>query len=106
MGDTGRQDYTDKAHQLLADSNTYRLINKDPTNKLKNKLAQTCRDIKLHGGLSDSRYKRIYPTSAVLPKFYEIPKIHKGGTPLGPLFQTGVPSLMGWPRNWPTSSDP
>ena len=24
-----RQDYTDKAHQLLADSNTHRLINKD-----------------------------------------------------------------------------
>ena len=39
------QDYTDKVHQLLADSNTYRLINKEPTNKLKNMLAQTLRDI-------------------------------------------------------------
>ena len=71
-----RQDYTDKAPQLLADSNTYRLINKDPTNKLKNKLAQTLADIKSHGGLSDSLSTKDYippvqflPSSMVSPKY-------------------------------------
>ena len=49
-----RQDYSNKAHQSLADNNTYRLSNKDPTNKLKNRLVQTPRDIKSHGGLNDS----------------------------------------------------
>ena len=33
-----KKDYTDKALSLLGDSNTYRTIPKDPTNKLKNKL--------------------------------------------------------------------
>ena len=54
-----REDYTNKANQLIVDTNTYRPIPKDPTNKLKNKLAQTLRDIKTQGGLSDIRYKRL-----------------------------------------------
>ena len=33
-----KKDYTDKGLSLLTDSNTYRTITKDPTNKLKNKL--------------------------------------------------------------------
>ena len=44
-----REDYTDKAHLLLADTNTYEPIPKDPMNKLKNKLPQTLRDIKNQG---------------------------------------------------------
>ena len=60
-----RQDYSNKAHQLLADTNTDNPLHKDPTNKLKNKLAQTLRDITSQGGLSDAKYKRLYPTSTV-----------------------------------------
>ena len=30
-----REDYADKAQSLLADTNTYKTITKDPTNKLK-----------------------------------------------------------------------
>ena len=30
-----QEDYMDKAHSLLADTNTYKTITKDPTNKLK-----------------------------------------------------------------------
>ena len=37
----------------------------DPTNKLKNKLAQTLRDIKIQGGLNDHIYRKLYPTSMV-----------------------------------------
>ena len=40
-----KQDYTNKTHSLLADTNTYRILNKDPTNKLKNKVIQTLKDI-------------------------------------------------------------
>ena len=36
-----QQDYTNKAQALLDDTNTYKIINKDPTNRLKNKLIQT-----------------------------------------------------------------
>ena len=41
-----REGHTDKDLSLLAVSNTYNRITKDPTNKLKNKPAQTLRDIK------------------------------------------------------------
>ena len=79
-----KKDYTDKACCLLGDSSTYRIIPKDPTYKLKNKLIGLLKDIKLTGGLKDSTYHRLYRTSAVPQKFYGLPKIHKVGTPSFP----------------------
>ena len=54
-----REDYTEKAISLLADTNTYKTITKDPTTKLKNKLSQTLRDFKNQGGLSDHNYRNM-----------------------------------------------
>ena len=76
-----QQQYMDKAIGLLSDTNMYRTIPKDPTIKLKNKLIGTLKDIKQTGGLKDSTYCKVYPTSAVPPKIYGLPKIHKVGTP-------------------------
>ena len=90
-----RQDYIDKVQQLLTDHNTYRPVNKYPTNRLKNKLTQSLRDIKAQGGLSDHKYRRLYPTSAVPPKFYGPPKYIKLAPSSGPLFLVGVPLLRG-----------
>ena len=47
-----KEDYTDKALSSLADTDTYSIIKKDPTTKLKNKLVQTLRDIKKQEELS------------------------------------------------------
>ena len=77
-----QQDYTKKAQALLQYTNTYKIINMDPNKRLKNKLIQMLRDIKQIGGLNNIKYKQLYPTSAVPPKFYSLPKIHKVGTPL------------------------
>ena len=52
----------------------YKPIPKDPTNKLKNKLAKTLKDIKAQGGLCGIKCKRLYLTSAVAPKFHGLPK--------------------------------
>ena len=41
--------------------------------------------IKQTGGLTTQKYKQLYPISAVSPKFYGLPKIHKTGTPLRPI---------------------
>ena len=65
--------------------NTYNIITKDPTGKLKNKLAQTLRDITNQRGHSYHSYRKVYPTSAVPPKFYGLPKMHKVDTPLRPI---------------------
>ena len=79
-----KQDYTSKAHTLLENTKTYKVLNKDPTTRLRNKLIQTLKDIKQSEGLSDHNYRKPYPTSAVPPKFYGLHKIHKVGTPSGP----------------------
>ena len=56
-----------------------------PTTRLKNKLTNTLRDIKQTGGLSDSSYRKVYPSSVVPPKFYALPKIHKVDTSIRPI---------------------
>ena len=80
-----KQDYTNKAQTLLQDTNTYKVLPKDPTSYLKNKFITLLKDIKQTGGLSTQKYKQLYPTSAVPPKFYGLPKIHKAGTHLRPI---------------------
>ena len=79
-----QQDYN-KANTLLQDTNTYKVLNMDPTNSLKNKLITILKDIKQTGGLNNTKYKQLYLTSAVPPKFYGLPKIHKVDTSLRPI---------------------
>ena len=80
-----QQDYNNKAQALLQDTNTYNVLNKDPIPQLKNKLITLLKNIKQSGGLSTQKYKQLYPTRAVPPKFYGLTKIHKTGTPLRPI---------------------
>ena len=79
------QDYNNKAQALLQDTNTYKVLPKDPTPQLKNKLITLLKNIHQTGGLSTHKYKQLYPTSAIPPKFYGLPKIHKTGIPLRPI---------------------
>ena len=80
-----QEEYTNKALALLQDTNTYKVLKKDPTSKLRNKLITILKDIKHTGSLSTNKYKQLYPTSTVPPKFYGLPKIHKVSTPLRPI---------------------
>ena len=57
-----QQDYNNKAQALLQDTNTYKVLSKDPTSQLKNKLITLLKDIKPTGGLSTQKYKQLYPT--------------------------------------------
>ena len=84
-----KKDYTDKALSLLADSNTYSTIPKDPTNKLKNKLIGILKDIKQTDGLKDSTYHKMYPTSAVPQSFMAFPKSIKLAPPQANSVQQG-----------------
>ena len=79
-----RQDYINKANQLLNQS-TYRSITKDPTSSIRNKLINILKEVKSQTGLDSNTYKSMYPTGCVPPKFYGLPKIHKPGTPLRPI---------------------
>ena len=80
-----QQDYNNKAQALLQDTNTYKVLHKDPTPQLKNKLITLLKNIKQTGGLSTQKYKQLYPTSVQShPNFMAYPEIHKTGTPLRP----------------------
>ena len=72
-----QEEYTNKALTLLEDTNTYKVLKKDPTSQLKNKLITILKDIKHTGGLSMNKYKQLYPTSAVPPSFMAFQKYTK-----------------------------
>ena len=93
-----RQDYINKANQLL-NQNTYKVISKDPTNTIKNKLINILKNIKTKSGLGTNIYKSMYPTGCVPPKFYGLPKIHKPDTPLRPIVSSCGTVTYGWPKN-------
>ena len=79
-----KEEYIEKAEHLL-NQQTYRKIKKDPTPKQKTKLIKLLKKIKAEGGISEEKYKKMYPTGAGSPKFYGLPKIHKQDTPLRPI---------------------
>ena len=79
-----RQDYINKANHLL-NQNTYKSIDKDPTNSIKNKLINILKRVKTKTRLDSNTYKSMYPTDCVPPKFYGLPKIHKPDTRLRPI---------------------
>ena len=90
-----KEDYINKAQALLQDTNTYKVLHKDPTSHLKNKLITLLKDIKQTGGLITQKYKQLYPTSAVPPSSMACPKSIKQISPLGPLFPVGVSITYG-----------
>ena len=49
-----RSDYIRKAKELLDDTNTYRTIQSDPTNKLKNKLINILKKIKVDTDMQEN----------------------------------------------------
>ena len=80
-----KEDYLKKAKTLLEDQGTYKALKTDPTSKMKSKMINLLKKIKTEGGIDDILYKKLYPTGAVTPKCYGLPKIHKSGIPLRPI---------------------
>ena len=69
-----KPDYTNKALALLEDTNTYRVLNKDPTTKSKNKLKQTLKDIK-NWRTQQQKIQEIIPNQCCCPNFLWPPQI-------------------------------
>ena len=79
-----KEDYNSKSEELLH-TPTYQILKTDLTNKIKNKLISLLKTIKAVGGISETTYRKLYPTGATTPKYYGLPKVHKEGTPLRPI---------------------
>ena len=78
-----QEDYTNKAQTLLQDTNTYKVLKKDPTSQLKNKLISLRTSNKQEASAPMSTNNYIPPMQP--PKFYGLPQMHKLGTPLRPI---------------------
>ena len=81
LGVFDKVEYNYKGQDSLQDGGTCKEISTDPTNKLENKLINLLKKIKAEVGINDQLYKKMYPTGAVAPKFYGLPKIHKRDIP-------------------------
>ena len=79
-----KEDYNNKPWELLAKP-AYRVIPRDPTNKIKAQIITKLRKVKKETNMDEGTYKAMYPTGCVPPKFYGLPKIHKTGNPYRPI---------------------
>ena len=78
-------DYKEKAKNILSDTNTYKVLKKDPTSKYKTQLSSKLQEIRQLNEISDVEHRRLLPTSTLTPRFYGLPKVHKAGAPLRPI---------------------
>ncbi len=88
-----RQDYVDKAESHLG----YVLLDHNPLPSNVNGLC------KVVDRLRPSDIRQIRPTYAVAARFYGLPKVHKQGVPLRPIFSLrGTPmfGLAKWMSKW------
>ena len=79
------KDYESKMSTLLSDTNTYEVLQKDPTPKFKRELTEMIRRWQREDPIPTPLKHFIYPTSEEIPKMYGLPKIHKVNVPLRPI---------------------
>ncbi|XP_020299356.1 uncharacterized protein LOC109863510, partial [Pseudomyrmex gracilis] len=77
-----RSVYIDKMRSLLLDNDTYVELKRNPANKLLDSLQVLLKRWRDRDYISDSSYKHLNDSKAILPRAYGLPKIHKEGHPL------------------------
>ncbi|XP_067623524.1 uncharacterized protein [Eurosta solidaginis] len=86
-------EYNQKMGDILNDLTTYRIQRQDPTSRLQNRnncLVDKLFKLEL---ISKTERSRLTTTTALAPRIYGLPKIHKTGTPLRPICSAvGSPS--------------
>ena len=78
-------DYKQKAKNILSGTKTYKVMPKDPTAKYTTTLVKKLQELKQADAITELDYKRLYPTSSTIPRFYGLSKVHKAGAPLRPI---------------------
>ena len=77
-----RKEYLEKMEEKLKDETTYKRIEKDPTNDIKESLSKLLNKIKDEKQIDMKTFYRLQPTKAKIPRMYGLPKIHKENHPL------------------------
>lgn len=93
-----RNDYLSKMSMLLADNNTYTIVNKNPIRKLIGNLHNLLVRWKARDYISNSVYKALNCTDGILPRAYGLPKIHKQNSPLRIIVSSRNTPLYGFAK--------
>ena len=64
-----KSDYTDKAHALLKDTNTYQPLDTNPSKMTVNHIKKKLKNLKEQNRLNEAIYNRIRPNDAATAKF-------------------------------------
>ena len=82
-----QQDYSNKAQALLQDTNTYKVLPKDPTPQLKNKLISLLKTSTKQGDSAPKNTNNYIPPMQSHPNFMAFPKFTKLVPPQALSFQ-------------------
>ncbi|XP_011859234.1 PREDICTED: uncharacterized protein LOC105556743, partial [Vollenhovia emeryi] len=77
-----KTEYNKKMNDMLGDSETYSLVQRDPTNKILKNLTSLLTRWRDKNFISQGQYRNMYASDGVLPRAYGLPKIHKPNIPL------------------------
>ena len=58
-----KQSYLDKCQELLRDEKTYKKLKRDPTSNYQDKFKESLWDLKVHGVISDTMHRDLFPTT-------------------------------------------
>lgn len=80
-----KEDFHKKTSELLSDVSTYKVLSKDPTISIQNRNNKIIDLYFKQKILSQATAKKLKTNSAIPPKIYFLPKVHKPGAPLRPI---------------------
>ncbi|XP_067613386.1 uncharacterized protein [Eurosta solidaginis] len=80
-----KDEYEKKLQQMVNDISTYRVLKRDPTNKLQEKNNEIVEKLFKHKMIDTRGKYQLITKTAIAPRLYGLPKIHKEGLPLRPI---------------------
>lgn len=83
-----KQDYIDLSYNQLSDERYYKMIPRDPTNTIEQKINKTISSLKNNHFIDERVAKSLMSYDSVCPKFYGLPKIHKPELALRPIISS------------------
>ena len=79
-----KEDYQNKMFDHLCNNDSYMRLNKDPLKKISKNVALGIKSSRSVSSFSN----KLIESSPLTPRIYGLPKIHKEGAPLRPIFNT------------------
>ena len=81
-----KTEYIHKMNNILNDQTKLKCLSSNPTESREKKLQRYLYGLSDKGLLDDATYKRIRPSGSNPARLYGLPKLHKDGVPVAPLF--------------------